>query len=111
MTKTVDLRDVTLAGSRGNLFIDGQERSASDGSTFDVLDPATGVAFVSVANGTAVDAGSAIDAAARAAEPWAATAPRVRAEILRATFELMIASRAELTALIVRENGKAWNEA
>jgi len=50
-----------------DLFIGGRLVPASDGGRFDVIDPATGDVFETVANGTVEDAISAVDAAAQAA--------------------------------------------
>ena len=94
-----------------DLWVGGKPVPAADGGRFDVLDPATGGSIASVANGTVEDAIAAIDAADAAAEAWAATAPRERAEVLRRAFELMQARSAELAALISLENGKALSDA
>jgi len=94
-----------------DLFIGGTTLPASDGGRFDVIDPATGEVLTSVANGTVDDAMACVDAAADAAEGWAATAPRERAEILRRAFELMTARSDELAHLISLENGKALADA
>ena len=94
-----------------DLLIGGKEVPASDGGRFDVVDPASGEVVASVANGTVEDALAAVDAAEAAAEAWAATAPRERAEILRRAFELMTARSDELAHLISLENGKALVDA
>jgi succinate-semialdehyde dehydrogenase/glutarate-semialdehyde dehydrogenase len=94
-----------------DLFIGGRPVPASDGGRFDVIDPATGDVFETVANGTVQDAISAVDAAAQAAPAWAATAPRERGEILRRAYQLMTESADELARLISRENGKALPDA
>ncbi|MEX0425995.1 NAD-dependent succinate-semialdehyde dehydrogenase [Nocardioides sp. DS6] len=94
-----------------DLWVGGKPVPAADGGRFDVLDPATGGSIAAVANGTVEDAIAAIDAADAAAEAWAATAPRERAEVLRRAFELMQARSAELAALISLENGKALSDA
>ncbi|MCA2190437.1 NAD-dependent succinate-semialdehyde dehydrogenase [Nonomuraea cavernae] len=93
------------------LYIGGQAVPAGDGGRFDVLDPATGQVIAAVADGTADDAISAVDAAHAAAASWAATAPRERAEILRAAFELMTERAEDLARLISLENGKALPDA
>ena len=54
---------------------------------------------------------AAVDAADAAADGWAATAPRERAEVLRRAFELMSARADELAQLISLENGKALPDA
>ncbi len=100
------LTDLTL-----DLYVGGKAVPASDGGRFDVIDPATGEVLASVADGTVADAIAAVDAAAAAATEWAATAPRVRAEILRRAFELMTARLDELAHLIALENGKALVDA
>ncbi len=94
-----------------DLLIGGKEVPASDGGRFEVVDPASGEVVASVANGTVEDALAAVDAAEAAAEAWAATAPRERAEILRRAFELMTARSDELAHLISLENGKALVDA
>jgi succinate-semialdehyde dehydrogenase/glutarate-semialdehyde dehydrogenase len=76
-----------------------------------VLDPATGTVITTVADATVTDAIAAVDAADAAAGPWAATAPRERAEILRRAFELMTADAEALAELISLENGKALPDA
>jgi succinate-semialdehyde dehydrogenase/glutarate-semialdehyde dehydrogenase len=94
-----------------DLWVGGVSRPASDGGRFDVLDPATGDVITTVANGTVDDARACVDAADAAAESWAATAPRERAEILRRAFELMTARADEIAHLISLENGKALPDA
>ncbi|WP_368671838.1 NAD-dependent succinate-semialdehyde dehydrogenase [Jatrophihabitans endophyticus] len=49
----------------------------------------------------------AVDAAAVALPRWKQRAPRERAEVLRATFELMLAHREELAHLMTLEMGKS----
>ncbi|MGH8860837.1 MAG: NAD-dependent succinate-semialdehyde dehydrogenase [Jatrophihabitantaceae bacterium] len=93
------------------LRIGGKDVPAADGRRFDVLDPATGVVIAAVPDADVVDAIAAIDAAEQAADAWAATAPRERAEILRRAFELMTDAAGELATLISRENGKALSDA
>jgi succinate-semialdehyde dehydrogenase/glutarate-semialdehyde dehydrogenase len=94
-----------------DLFIGGRSVPASDGGRFDVIDPATGDVLQTVANGTVEDAIAAVDAAASAAQAWAATAPRQRGEILRRAFQLMTERADELAQLISQENGKALPDA
>src|SRR3954471_5980770 len=93
------------------LIIGGAQRPASDGSTFDVLDPATGHSLVTVASGSIDDALACVDAAAAAAPAWAAAAPRKRSEILQRTYQLMVDGVDELALLITAENGKALTDA
>ena len=93
------------------IIVGGAQRPSSDGSTFDVLDPATGGNLATVASGTEADALACVDAAAAAARQWAATAPRKRSEILQRTYQLMVDRVDELALLITAENGKALADA
>lgn len=93
------------------LFIDGQWRDASDGLTFSVEDPATGQSISTVADASIVDGRAAAAAAAAAGPGWAQHSPRVRAEILRAIFERILAAKDQIADLIVAENGKARTDA
>ncbi|MGZ4499193.1 MAG: NAD-dependent succinate-semialdehyde dehydrogenase [Nocardioidaceae bacterium] len=97
--------------ARHGVWVDGAGHPAAGGATFEVRDPATGRAITTVADGGAVDATEAVDAAQRAGGSWAATAPRVRSEVLRAAFELMVADSERLAALISWENGKSLADA
>jgi succinate-semialdehyde dehydrogenase/glutarate-semialdehyde dehydrogenase len=103
--------DQLVSGLLTDLYIGGKAIPAAAGGRFDVLDPATRTVITSVADGGIEDAMAAVGAADEAAASWAATAPRARAEILRAAFELMTAQREELATLIALENGKALVDA
>ena len=94
---------------RTQLYIDG---TWVDGSgTLEVIDPSDGTVIASVATSSDEQNEQAIAAADRAAASWAATAPRVRAEILRKAFEIMTAEADQIAELISRENGKALPDA
>ena len=88
------------------LLIGGEWREGSDGESITVLDPATGESIADVAAGSSVDATAAVEAAATAQRGWAETAPRVRAEVLRDCFHILLDHTDELADLITRENGK-----
>src|SRR5680860_1090161 len=88
------------------LFIGGEWRDSSDGSTIDVEDPATGATLTSVASATVDDGVAALDAAVGAQHAWAATAPRERAEILRSAFELITERADDFALLMTLEMGK-----
>ncbi|WP_416966821.1 NAD-dependent succinate-semialdehyde dehydrogenase [Streptomyces sp. 4F14] len=94
-----------------SLFIDGTWRPAGDGGTFPVTDPATEQVIATVADATVDDGKDAAAAAATALPAWGRRPPRERAEILRRAFDLTIAARDELAALITAENGKARADA
>ena len=88
------------------LLIGGKWRDGSDGDSITVLDPATGESIADVAAGSPADATAAVEAAATAQRGWADTTPRVRAEVLRNCFQILIDHTDELADLITRENGK-----
>ena len=94
-----------------DLLIGGQWRAGTTGERIDVVDPSTGDVIQSVASGSAADATAAVDAAAAAQPAWAATAPRVRSEILRNCWQTLIEHTDELADLIVKENGKPRSDA
>lgn len=112
-TESARLAEAAPASSRlrTDLFIGGRWVPASSGGRFDVLDPADGGVIARVADGDVGDGLAAVDAASAAFPGWAATAPRVRAEILRRAFDLMVARSEEVARLITRENGKALPDA
>ncbi len=103
------LQDSSLAGVPTGLLIDGEWVSAD--RTLQVDDPATGNLLAQVSDATVPDALEAVASAHRAFGPWAATAPRVRAEVLRRAYEIMSAELEQCARLIVLENGKAWSDA
>jgi len=94
-----------------DLYVGGKLVPSSDGSRFDVHDPASGAVIASVADGSVDDGLAAVDAAAGAAAAWAATSPRDRSEVLRRSFDLMNRRSDDLAHLISLENGKALADA
>jgi succinate-semialdehyde dehydrogenase/glutarate-semialdehyde dehydrogenase len=98
-------------GTPTELFVDGLWRSAEHGEVFAVDDPATGDTLAEVADGTPADGLAALDAAVLAQPAWADTAPRERSELLRRTFEAVIARTDDLAELITLEMGKPLAEA
>jgi succinate-semialdehyde dehydrogenase/glutarate-semialdehyde dehydrogenase len=53
----------------------------------------------------------AVSAAYNAQKSWAKTAPRVRGEILRKAFELMVQEADAIATIVVKENGKIFADA
>lgn len=91
------------------LFIDGKW---IDGvSTIAVTDPSDNSTIANVAVASDEHCAAAIDAASNAFKSWAKTAPRVRAEILRKAFEMMVAEADRLAEIITKENGKVLSDA
>ncbi|MEY2939355.1 MAG: hypothetical protein RIS58_342 [Actinomycetota bacterium] len=83
----------------------------SGSSSIDVINPATGGVLATVANATITDCLAAVTAADRSFESWSKTAPRVRGEILRRAYELMISEHEALSQLITLEMGKVITDA
>ena len=100
-----------LGKQQRSLYIDGTWRESNGGERFDVHDPADGSVITDVADGSAIDALDALDAAASAQPGWAATAPRERGEILRRAFDLITARADDLAHLMSLEMGKTVAEA
>jgi len=94
---------------RTQLFINGEWVDGSH--TAPVYDPSdlSVIAEVSLAGEKECEA--ALAAADAASASWAATAPRVRSEILRKAFEIMTAEADYIAELISKENGKALPDA
>ncbi|MDE0168133.1 MAG: NAD-dependent succinate-semialdehyde dehydrogenase [bacterium] len=101
--------DELLRGPKTGLHIGGEWEEGI--SELDVIDPATEQVLAAVSTAGHDHARSAVDAAAEAAPGWAATAPRVRSEILRRSYETMLAREEQLAELIVLENGKTYADA
>ncbi|CAB5240456.1 unannotated protein [freshwater metagenome] len=94
---------------RTQMYIDGQW---VDGiATLPVIDPSDGSVIAEVALAGEEQCEAALAAADRAAASWAKTAPRVRSEILRKAFEIMIAEADEIATIVSRENGKVLSDA
>lgn len=105
------LLDRLIGDDKTGLYIGGAWRPSGDGGVIEVRDPATEGVVAEVSSGTAEDGIAAVAAASEAFGPWAGTPPRVRGEILRRAFELMLDREKEFAELIVSENGKALSDA
>ncbi len=92
-----------------DLYIDGAWVKG-DG-TLPVTDPSTGNVIAEVQTAGDAQCDAAVTAAHKAFATWSKTAPRVRAEILRKAFELMIAEADHLAKIVSMENGKVFTDA
>ncbi|MCC5948427.1 MAG: aldehyde dehydrogenase [Nitriliruptoraceae bacterium] len=93
----------------GRLVIDGVERDrASDGGSFDTLDPATEQVLASIPHATADDVDDAVQAAARAHADgrWRALPPAKRARVLLKVAELITRDASTLAWLDTLDHGK-----
>ena len=94
---------------RTKMYIDGQW---VDGiSTMPVTDPSDGSVIAEVAVAGPEQCEAAVAAADRAAADWAKTAPRVRSEILRKAFEIMVSEADAIATIVSKENGKVLTDA
>jgi len=94
---------------KSQLFIDGKWIDGT--SSIAVTDPSDNSTIANVAVASDEHCAAAIDAASNAFKSWAKTAPRVRAEILRKAFEIMVAEADRLAEIITKENGKVLSDA
>ncbi|MFF5496624.1 NAD-dependent succinate-semialdehyde dehydrogenase [Streptomyces aquilus] len=93
------------------LFIGGDWQDAESGRTLSVDNPATGEELCQVADASPADGRRAVEAAVAAQAAWAATPPRVRSEILRRAYDIIIARTEDLALLMTLEMGKPLAEA
>ena len=87
-------------------FISGQWVGASQGKTFDVINPATEQLISKVADLSASDCLAAVDSAEQSFQSWAGLTAKARANILRKWFVLIIEHTEQLANLITEEMGK-----
>jgi len=108
---TADVEAALLASVPNQLFIGGEWVDSTSGRSIAVTDPATGRTIATIADASPEDGVRAMDAAAAAQADWAATAPRVRGEILRRAFDLLQERADDFALLMTLEMGKPFAEA
>ncbi len=94
-----------------NAHIDGKAKAATDGKTFAVTNPATGLEIARVADLSRADAAAAIASAHAARPAWAARTAKDRAVILRRWFDRIMIEQESLARLLTSEQGKPLSEA
>jgi succinate-semialdehyde dehydrogenase / glutarate-semialdehyde dehydrogenase len=109
MTSTTESE--LLARVPSQLLLGGKWVDGTSDRTIDVSDPATGLVLKTIADASVADAKRAMDIAADTQESWAATAPRVRGEILRSAFDLLQERIDDFALLMTLEMGKPLAEA
>jgi betaine-aldehyde dehydrogenase len=99
--------------STANLFINGEWKTALDGATREILNPANNQVIATVAEGSARDAEAAIAAARRAFDegPWPRMRAAERAGYLFKLADTIDARAEEFATLETRNNGKPLREA
>lgn len=105
----MQLKDPSLLRQHG--FIHGEWRSAQNGATVTILNPANGTAVGEVPVMGAAETRDAIDAASRAMPAWTKRTAKERAAILRRFAELMLANADDLAVIMTSEQGKPLAEA
>jgi lactaldehyde dehydrogenase / glycolaldehyde dehydrogenase len=101
----------TEVGKQHKLFIGGEWRPASDGSTQPVVNPSTGEVFAEVPMATLDDVGAALDAAKAAQPAWAALSPVERASYLQRVAALLMENVEPIAQILTTEEGKPIVEA
>lgn len=92
-------------------YVNGQMKESKTQNYHDAYDPSTGEVIAQVPCCTPEEVEEAV-AAAKAAYPgWSSTPVIKRVQILYKLRELLIEHMDELTMMVARENGKAWEEA
>jgi acyl-CoA reductase-like NAD-dependent aldehyde dehydrogenase len=89
-------------------FIGGEWVDASDGATFDDLDPFTGDVVARVPAAGRADAKRAVDAAAAAFPEWAATPPEARQQIFLKAADILERRGDEVVELLATETGATF---
>jgi succinate-semialdehyde dehydrogenase/glutarate-semialdehyde dehydrogenase len=90
------------------MYIDGQWRSSE--STLPVVNPATEVVVGQVPVATTSDLDDAVSAATEGFKVWSRTAPKARADLIRAAAALMRERQDEIARSITLEHGKPFTQ-
>jgi len=95
------------------LIINGNRTAASDGGTFEVVDPSTGGPLATVAKATTADVSRAVAAAHAALESkaWGGILPAERGRIMQRIAQAIRGRAEELATLESRDNGKPLTQA
>ena len=91
---------------RTKSFINGLWVDADDGATLEVTNPVNGDVLARVAKVGASETCTAIKAAASAMSVWRAVPAKVRSNILREWFNLIMAHQEDLARIMTLEQGK-----
>ena len=94
------------------MLIDGEWVGASDGATFESVNPTTGQAWALIPEATAEDVDRAVRAAERAFStgPWAAMTPSQRGKCLRKLGDLLADKSEDLGTVETIDTGKMLKE-
>ncbi|WP_066292418.1 NAD-dependent succinate-semialdehyde dehydrogenase [Bacillus sp. FJAT-29937] len=106
-TKQISLIDLENV----KLFINGEWKTASNGSSFSVKNPNTGEVVAEVPRGAKEETKAAIEAANAAFPKWAKLTANERADYILKVRDLMLEHEDELATIMSLEMGKAYTEA
>ena len=94
-----------------SMLINGKWVPASDGSTFDSFDPASGKVWATVPEASERDVNDAVDAASAALEgPWGQMTPTERGKCLHRLGDLLAEQSEHLGRVETRDTGKMFKE-
>jgi succinate-semialdehyde dehydrogenase/glutarate-semialdehyde dehydrogenase len=91
-------------------YINGQWTDADSGATFQVTNPADGSLLAEVPDQGVAETRRALAAAEAAWPAWRSKTAKERAAILRRWYELMLANKDDLAAIMTAEQGKPLAE-
>lgn len=94
---------------KSDLFIGGNWIAGPE--RIPVTDPSDESTITEISLAGEKEVEMAVSAAYNAQKSWAKTAPRVRGEILRKAFELMVQEADAIATIVVKENGKIFTDA
>ena len=95
------------------LFLDGEQRAAVSGATYESINPATGEAWATFAAAGPDDVDRAVSSALAAQQSgvWAGKSASERAEVLRRAADLFIEHQPEIAALEITDAGSTMRKA
>ena len=96
---------------KNQAYINGKWIAASDHSTFEVINPASGEIVEKVSDCLETEVKMAIDAAWNAWHSWKNRTAYDRCNLLRKWFELILENKMELADIMTMEQGKPLHEA
>jgi succinate-semialdehyde dehydrogenase/glutarate-semialdehyde dehydrogenase len=105
---TLNLKNPSLL--REQAYIDGAWVAAADGGTFPVTNPADGSLVANVPQLGVPETKAAIEAANAAWPAWRSKTAKERAAILRCWYDLVVANKDDLAAIMTAEQGKPLAE-
>ncbi|MBC7580084.1 MAG: aldehyde dehydrogenase family protein, partial [Tardiphaga sp.] len=87
------------------LMIGNRDVAASEGATYDRIDPITGAVATRAAAASVADAIAAVDSAAAAFPAWSALGPNARRTLLMKAADALQARSGEICAAMAAETG------